>query len=73
MYSDFYEIPLPALCFEKTRGNQYQRDDTKETTLPKENGTQKNDVKTRKGNDAHKLTDLSKDLINQIPISEQRY
>jgi hypothetical protein len=33
-------------------------------TLSKENGTQKNDIKTRKKNDAHKLTDHNKDLRN---------
>jgi len=48
----------------KQRKNWYQRDDTKETTHSK-NGTQKNNVKTRKENDTHKPADHSKDLITK--------
>jgi hypothetical protein len=34
VYSDFYEIPLPALCFEKV-----EETDTKVKTTPKRNDT----------------------------------
>ena len=48
MYSDFYGIPLPALCFEKV-----EETDTKSETTPKRTTPSKSDhVKKPKENDA---------------------
>jgi hypothetical protein len=73
VYSDFFEIPLPALRFEKPEEINIKTDDTEEgTTISEEmtlgtllirktikkkqrfkKMTLRNDVKTRRKNDAH--------------------
>ena len=58
MYSDFYEIPLPALCFEKVE----ETDTKKVKTTPKRNDAQrKADSLARKRHAEEKLNNAKPD------------
>ncbi len=65
MYSDFYEILLPALRFEKTEEIdikwKIQVNDTEERNNAFQTTLRNNDVRWKK-NDAQKLAVLSKDI-----------
>ena len=77
MYSDFYEIPLPALCFEKVEETDTKKwkNDTEENDafqIDHVNTQEENDAWNKKGRNLLARNDTQRKNSTTLTRSEQR-